>query len=137
MNECGSGSWMGICEPSLALSIVSGSQTDALVSDYSSKSKSSTGQKARWQAPAAEWPARRSFALSIAQPRGKREHLSTLSTLLRELVDSGICLLPAESRLEFTGDPAGSNRDCDRMAAKPEVVLNPGWADQTRRQARK
>jgi hypothetical protein len=67
MNACGSGSWMGICELSLALSIVSGSRTDALVSDFSSNNKSSTGQKTRWQSPAVEWPARRSFAPSSAE----------------------------------------------------------------------
>lgn len=89
MNGCGSGCWMGICEPSLALSIVSGSQTDALVSDYNSKNKSSTGQKARWQAPAVEWLARRIFALSITQSRGNSEHLSTH---LRELANTSICL---------------------------------------------
>ena len=35
---------MRACEPSLASFTVSGCQTDALVSDYSSKSKSSTGE---------------------------------------------------------------------------------------------
>ena len=35
---------MRTCEPSLASFTVSGCQTDALVSDYSSKSKSSTGE---------------------------------------------------------------------------------------------
>jgi hypothetical protein len=44
MNDCGSGHSMATCEPLLALSIASGSQTDALVSDYSSKDKPSTGQ---------------------------------------------------------------------------------------------
>src|SRR6266436_743468 len=48
MNDCGSGRWMRTCEPSLASFTVSGSRTDVLVSDYSSKSKSSTGEgKAR------------------------------------------------------------------------------------------
>ena|ERR1700674_300968 len=89
MNDCGSGRWMRTCEPSLALFTVSGCQTDALVSDYSSKNKSSTGQNARWQAPAVEWSARRSFAPSITQPRGNTEHLSTV---LRELANTRICL---------------------------------------------
>jgi len=89
MNGCGSGCWMGICEPSLALSIVSGSQTDALVSDYSSKDRPSIGQKARWLVSAVEWPARRIFAPSITQSRGNSEHLSTL---LRELANMSICL---------------------------------------------
>ena len=44
MNDCGSDHSTGTCEPSLALFTVSGCQTDALVSDYSSKSKSSTGE---------------------------------------------------------------------------------------------
>jgi hypothetical protein len=44
MNNCGSGRWVRTCEPSLASFTVSGSQTDALVSDYSSKSKSSSGE---------------------------------------------------------------------------------------------
>jgi hypothetical protein len=39
-----------ISEPSVALFTVNGCQMDALVSDYSSKDKSSTGQKTRWQA---------------------------------------------------------------------------------------
>jgi len=33
----------------------SGSQTDALVSGYSSKDGPSTGQKAHWVAPPLEW----------------------------------------------------------------------------------
>lgn len=89
MNNCGSGHSMGTCEPSLTLSIASGSQTDALVSDYSSKDKPSTGQKALWLAPPIEWPARRIFAPSIAQSRGNSEHLYML---LRELANTGICL---------------------------------------------
>ena len=104
MNDCGSGRWMRTCEPSLALFTVSGCQTDALVSDYSSKNKSSTGQNARWQAPAVEWPARRSFATSITQPRGNSEHFSTL---LRELAATVFCLL--EIRLgtwDYSGDVA-------------------------------
>jgi hypothetical protein len=78
MNDCGSDHSTGTCEPSLALSIASGSQTDVLVSDYSSKDKRSTRQKARWFAPPIERPARRIFAPAIAKPRGKSEHLSTL-----------------------------------------------------------
>jgi hypothetical protein len=42
---------MWTCEPSLGLSIASGSQTDALLSDYSSKELPSVGQKTRWPAP--------------------------------------------------------------------------------------
>jgi hypothetical protein len=80
---------MGICEPWLTLSIVSSSQTDALVSDYSSKDRPSIGQETRWLVPAVERPARGIFAPSIAQPRGKSGHLSTL---LRELANTGICL---------------------------------------------
>jgi len=78
-----------ICEPSLALFTVTGSQTDGLVSDYSSKEKSSTGQKARWLAPPIERPARGIFASSIPQPRGKSEHLSMR---LREQANTGILL---------------------------------------------
>src|SRR5258708_11745174 len=89
MNGCGSGCWMGICEPSLALSIVSGSQTDALVSDYSSKDRPSIGQETRWLVPAVEGPARRSFAPSITQSRGNSEQLSTL---FRELAQPRILL---------------------------------------------
>ncbi len=90
MNDCGSGRRMRTCGPSLALFTVSGCQTDALVSDYSSKERPSIGQEARWLVPAVEWPARRSFAPSISQPRGKSEHISTL---LRELADTVFCLL--------------------------------------------
>src|SRR5260370_36228294 len=54
MNDCGSGHSMGTCEPSPGLSIASDSPTDALVSDYSSKDKSSTGQMARWVSPPVE-----------------------------------------------------------------------------------
>src|SRR5260370_38119816 len=54
MNDCGSGHSMGTCEPSPGLSIASDSPTDALVSDYSSKDKSSTGQMARWLSPPVE-----------------------------------------------------------------------------------
>jgi len=68
---------------------VSGSQTDALVSDYSSKDRPAIGQEARWLVPAVEWPARRIFASFIAQPYRNSEHLSTL---LRELANTGIRL---------------------------------------------
>ena len=80
---------MRICEPSLALFTVSGCQTDALVSDYSSKDRPAIGQEARWLVPAVEWPAGRIFAPSIAQPYRNSEHLSTL---LRELANTGIRL---------------------------------------------
>jgi diketogulonate reductase-like aldo/keto reductase len=80
---------MMTCEPSLALSIVSGSQTDALVSDYSSKNKSSTGQMARWQAPAVESCAGGSSAPAMARLREKAKHLSML---FRELGKTGIRL---------------------------------------------
>src|SRR5216684_7660407 len=89
MNDCGSGRWMRACKPSLALFTVSGCQTDALVSDYSSKDRPSIGQETRWLVPAVEWPARRIFAPSITQSRGNSEHLSTL---LRELANTSICL---------------------------------------------
>src|SRR5260370_9064836 len=89
MNDCGSGRRMRTCEPSLALFTVSGCQTDALVSDYSSKERPSIGQEARWLVPAVEWPARRSFSPSILQPLGKNEHKSTL---LRELAATVVCL---------------------------------------------
>lgn len=89
MNDCGSGHSMGTCEPSLTLSIANGSQTDALVSDYSSKDRPSIGQETRWLVPEVEWPARRIFAPSITQSRGNSEHFSTL---LRELANTSICL---------------------------------------------
>src|SRR5260370_30411831 len=54
MNDCGSGHSMGTCEPSPGLSIASDSPTDALVSDYSSYDKWSTGQMARWLSPPVE-----------------------------------------------------------------------------------
>jgi hypothetical protein len=78
-----------ISEPSVVLFTVSGCQMDALVSDYSSKDKSSTGQKARWRAAPIERPARGIFASSLLQPRGNSEHLSTV---LRELANTRICL---------------------------------------------
>jgi len=78
-----------ICEPSLALFTVSGSQADALVSDCSSKGKPSTGQMARWLAAPTERPVQGIFAPSIAQPLGKIDHFSML---LRELANSGIRL---------------------------------------------
>jgi hypothetical protein len=89
MNDCGSGRWMRTCEPSLAWFTVSCCQTDALVSDYSSKDRPSIGQETRWLVPAVERPARRIFAPSITQSRGNSEHLSTL---LRVLADTSICL---------------------------------------------
>ncbi len=93
---------MRTCEPSLALFTVSGCQTDALVSDYSSKDRSSIGQETRWLVPAVEWPARRIFAPSIAQPRRKSEHLSTL---LRELAATAFCLLEIRfGTWDYSGD---------------------------------
>jgi len=73
----------------LELSIASGSQTDALLSDCSSKGRPSTGQKPSWLAPPVEWPAREILVSSITQPRGKNNHLSALS---RELTNKGIRL---------------------------------------------
>lgn len=67
MNDCGSGCWLGICEPPHALFTVSGFQTDALVSDYNSKNRPSVAQEARWLVPAVEWPARAGSALTARQ----------------------------------------------------------------------
>jgi hypothetical protein len=78
-----------ISEPSVALFTASGYQMDGLVSDYSSKDKSSTGQKARWQASPIERKARGIFSPSLAQPR---ENSERLSTSLRELANTRICL---------------------------------------------
>src|SRR6266852_6889399 len=89
MNDCGSGRSRESCEPSPALYLASGSQTDALVSDYSSKDRPSIGQEARWLVLAVEWPARRIFAPSIAKLLRNSEHLSTI---LRELANTSICL---------------------------------------------
>src|SRR5467141_278048 len=61
---------------------------DALESDYSSKDRPSTGQKARWVAPPLEWSAWGFQVPSKAHPR-KSEHLSMLST---ELANSGVRL---------------------------------------------
>ena len=78
---------MRTCEPSLALFTVSGCQTDALVSDYSSKDKSSTGQKARWAAPPVEWPARGNLgAFHGGASRKERTFMFTTVTALREFI---------------------------------------------------
>jgi hypothetical protein len=67
-----------ISEPSVVLFTVSGYQMDALVSDYSSKGKSSTGQKARWQAAPIERQPPGVFPPSLLQPHGNTEHLFTV-----------------------------------------------------------
>ncbi len=58
------------------LFIASGFQTDALVSDYSSKANPSTGQKACWAAPPVEASSWRSKVytqvLSAAKPARRR-----------------------------------------------------------------
>src|SRR5260370_41336188 len=89
MNDCGSGRSRESCEPSPALYIASGSQTDALVSDYSSKDRPSIGQEARWLVLAVEWPARGIFAPFVAKLLRNREHLSSI---FREPANTSICL---------------------------------------------
>src|SRR5258708_38693133 len=87
MNDCGSGRWMRTCEPSLALFTVSGCQTDALVSDYSSKDKSSTGQKARWAAPPVEWRGRGNICgFPGGASRKERTFMVTTVTALRAFI---------------------------------------------------
>jgi hypothetical protein len=78
-----------ISEPSGALFTVSDYQMDALVSDYSSKDKPSTAQRARWQAAPIERQPRGIFVPSSLKPRRNTEHLSTV---LRELANARICL---------------------------------------------
>jgi len=78
-----------ISELSVALFTVSGYPMEALVSDYSSKDKPSTGQKARWQAAPMERQPRGIFIPSLLKPRRNTEHLSTV---LRELDNARICL---------------------------------------------
>src|SRR6266849_8239725 len=83
MNDCGSDRWMGICEPSLALSIASGSQTDALVSDCSSKANPSTGQEACCIAPPVEVSSlRRSIQCLQGSPLPDRNQNGTSGGLL-------------------------------------------------------
>ncbi len=78
---------MRTCEPSLALFTVSGCQTDALVSDYSSKDSPSIGQEARWAAPPVEWPARGNLgAFHGGASRKERTFMFTTVIVLREFI---------------------------------------------------
>jgi diketogulonate reductase-like aldo/keto reductase len=78
-----------IPEPSLEWFIASGCQTDALVSDYNSKDRPSTGQKPSWLAPPLEWCVRDS--LRFAEQRLVRK-ATPLPMLLRQLANTGIRL---------------------------------------------